>query len=90
MVEVKCSWNKETVTGLEQQLLSRYLRGLPCGIYVVAHFNCPSWSDDDYRKKQMLSGNSLDEVRGILETERQRLMATTPLRLDLVIFDASV
>lgn len=90
VIELKCSWNKEVATGMEQQLLNRYLRGLPCGIYVVAHFNCASWSDSDYRKKQMLSGNSLDELSGILETERQRLMATTPHRLDLMILDASV
>jgi hypothetical protein len=90
VVEVKCSWNKETVTGMEQQLLQRYLRGLPCGIYIVAHFDCASWADTDYRKKQMFSGNSVAELTAVLEAERQRLMASSPLRLDLVVLDASV
>jgi hypothetical protein len=75
---------------MEQQLLKRYLRGLPCGIYVVAHFNCASWSDTDYRKKEGFSGKLLDELSSILETERLRLIATTPLRLDLMTLDASV
>lgn len=90
VVEVKCSWNKETVTGMEEQLLNRYLRGLPCDIYVVAHFNCTAWSDTDPRKKQIFSGNSLAELTATLEAERQRLLATTPKRLDLVILDASL
>ena len=90
IVEVKCSWNKETVTGLEQQLLNRYLRGVRCGIYVVAHFNCASWSDTDARKKQMFSAKSVDEVVALLEGERQRLVATTAKRLELVVIDASV
>ena len=90
VVEVKCSWNKETVSGMGQQLLNRYLRGLPCGIYVVAHFNCASWSDTDSRRKQMLSGHSLSEVIALLEDERQRLLATTSNRLDLVVLNTSV
>ncbi len=67
-----------------------YLRELPCGTYVVAHFNCAAWSDTDSRKKQMFSGNSLIELTATLETERQRLLAATSKRLDLVILDASV
>lgn len=90
VVEVKCPWNKETITGMEQQLLNRYLRGLVCGIYVVAHFRCAAWSDTDSRKKQMLSGSSLSEVTAALEAERERLLATTSKRLDLVVIDASV
>lgn len=90
VVEVKCSWNKETVTGMEQQLLNRYLRGLRCGIYLVAHFHCAPWSDTDPRKKQMFSGNSVADLTALLQAEHQRLLATTNKRLDLVVLDASV
>lgn len=90
VIEVKCSWNTETVTGMEQQLLSRYLRALPCGIYVVAHFNCAAWSNTDSRRRQMLSGNTLADLTATLEVERQRLLATTTKRLDLFVLNASV
>jgi len=90
VIEVKCSWNTETVTGMEQQLLNRYLRGLSCGIYVVGHFNCHAWSNTDSRKKQMLSGHPLHAVVSMLEGERARLLALTAKRLDFVVLDTSI
>lgn len=90
VIEVKCSWNRETVTGMEQQLLNRYLRGLSCGIYVVGHFNCHAWLDTDSRKKQIFSGYPLHAVTAMLEGERARLLELTSKRLDLVVLDTSV
>lgn len=90
VVEVKGTWNLETVSAMEKQLLDRYLRSARCGIYVAGHFNCASWTDADYRKKQGWSGKSFAEVSAILEAERARLAATTAKRLDLVVIDARV
>lgn len=90
VVEAKCTWNNETITGMEKQLLDRYLRGLRCGIYVVAHFKCDSWSDTDARKTKFMSGNSLADVVAAVEAERSRLVPTVAKRLDAFVLDAGV
>lgn len=90
VVEVKGTWNLETVSGMEKQLLHRYLRSARCGIYVAGHFKCASWTEEDYRQKQGWSRKTLAEVSDILEAERTRLAATTAKRLDLVVIDAAV
>lgn len=90
VVEVKCTWNQEAITGMEQQLLNRYLRGLHCGIYVVAHFKCDSWSDEDARKTKFMSGNSLAEVVAAVEAERTRIVPMTAKRLDALVLDAGI
>lgn len=89
-VEVKCTWNDDVVTSIEQQLLNRYLRGLRCGIHVSAHFQCPSWSEGDWRRSRSLSSKSLQEVTALLRNERDRLAGTTGKRLDAIVIDAAI
>lgn len=90
LVEVKCSWNAEVVSGFEMQLLNRYLRGHDCGLYVVFHFACSTWSERDQRRRQSLSAKTMQEVSMLVEKEQQRLALTSGKRLDAVVVDAAL
>ena len=64
IIEVKGCWNLQLDTAMENQLVGRYLKGNQCpnGVYLVGWFNCPKWSDGDYRKKGVPE-YLLDEAR---------------------------
>ncbi len=53
ITEVKGNWNKELRTAMEAPLRDRYLERNPCrnGLYLVAWFASPKWSDSDSRKR---------------------------------------
>jgi hypothetical protein len=52
VIEVKCSWNDELETGLDDQLATRYLAsaGLKCGVYLVGWYACSQWAPADGRR----------------------------------------
>jgi len=54
IVEVKGCWHDEVLQAVQTQLANRYLKenSTRNGIYVIADFYCPKWTDDDNRKTQ--------------------------------------
>jgi len=54
IIEVKGCWNPALNHAMKTQLVGRYLKGNQCqhGLYLVGWFNCESWDDNDYRKRQ--------------------------------------
>jgi hypothetical protein len=52
IVEVKGNWNVELRSAMETQLRDRYLNENRCkeGVYLIAWFACPKWSDADSRR----------------------------------------
>ena len=52
IVEVKGNWNAELFSAMETQLRDRYLNENRCkdGIYLIAWFACPKWSETDLRR----------------------------------------
>ncbi|MCU0791744.1 MAG: hypothetical protein MUE42_02575 [Opitutaceae bacterium] len=91
-IEVKCSWNLEAISGMGAQLFDRYLRTADCGIYVLAHYDCPTWNDPkDKRQRAPLHHISKAEARAQLEAECLRLQPTRPdKRLAAFFLDASL
>lgn len=64
VVEVKGSWNRAVLEGMEKQLVGQYLAGNPrCqhGLYVVGWYLCPRWSNDEgkTRTRRLRSRSSL-------------------------------
>lgn len=52
IIEVKGCWHGKLKTAMKEQLVGKYLKESTCrhGLYLVAWFSCPLWSDRDYRK----------------------------------------
>lgn len=52
IIEVKCCWNKDLTTAMQNQLVRRYLNKNSCkhGIYLVGWFDSSQWDDVDSRK----------------------------------------
>jgi len=91
ILEVKCAWNVQAITGFGDQLLARYLRSADDGIYLVAHFACPTWnSPKDPRKNRSLSRTPKPEVEAELRAELSRLRDTTDKRLEAFFLDAGL
>jgi len=90
-LEVKCAWNVEAITGLGEQLFDRYLRTAECGIYLLAHHNCPTWdAPNDPRKNRALNPKPKAEVAAQLQSELERLRRSgTEKRLEGFFLDAA-
>lgn len=45
IIEVKCCWNKELYTAMENQLVNKYLKDNDCkhGLYLVGWYYCDKW-----------------------------------------------
>ena len=64
MVEVKCCWNREIDTAMEDQLHQRYLDAeADQGIYVVAHFEAAEWDECDRANREACRKRTLSESR---------------------------
>jgi len=88
VVEVKCAWNPDVLTSIQQQLHARYLRGARCGIHVTGYFTCAGWTDKDQRKRAYLCRETLADATAQLEAERACIVATSSKRIDIVVLDA--
>ncbi len=90
-VEVKCAWNVEALSGLGEQLFERYLRTADCGVYVLAHYACATWTGpEDWRRNASLHRVAKREVEAQLDTERVRVQALTDKRLTAFFLDAGL
>ncbi len=90
VVEVKCVWNVETVSSVQDQLHDRYLRGARCGIHVTGYFTCAGWTDGDRRKKIGFSRRSRDELATLLDADKKRLIVSSQKRVEVVVIDAGL
>jgi hypothetical protein len=88
VIEVKCAWNVETVSSVQDQLHDRYLRGARCGIHVTGYFTCDVWNGGDRRKTTGFSRKRPGELIAILEAEKLRLAVTSQKRVEVVVIDA--
>lgn len=92
VIEVKGSWNAEAETGLEAQLIGRYLRehGASHGLFVVGWYGAAGWDRNDHRRR---SGPWHDIVaaRAALSEQAARAaaahpaLAVVPLVLDVAL-----
>ncbi|GAA2593643.1 hypothetical protein [Streptomyces tubercidicus] len=62
--EVKCSWHRQVVTAIRDQLGLRYLQGPQgtTGVYVAVYFGGSAWDTGDSRRTQS-ARRSLDRLR---------------------------
>lgn len=90
-VEVKCAWNVQALSSMGEQLFDRYPRSADCGVYVLAHYTCDTWTaTDDWRRDVSLHQVAKAEVAAQLEVERVRVQALTDKRLAAFFLDASL
>jgi hypothetical protein len=63
-VEPKCCWHRDLGTAMQEQLVDRYLDADQTqGIYVVAHFQADTWSDNDRQFRSACARRDLDTSR---------------------------
>ncbi|MGW1901689.1 NACHT domain-containing protein [Streptomyces hirsutus] len=88
--EVKCSWHKQVVTALRDQLGHRYLAGPSgtAGVYVAVHFSGSAWDDGDSRRLQA-ARHSVKHLREDLRRHATAL-ATHGIIAHVCVLDASL
>lgn len=91
VIEVKCGWNRETLTAMPTQLAERYLARQPdaAGMYVVGWYLCPAWDPDDRRRRAAhRSLGTIESLPAELNTQARALQGRHLIRshvLDLRI-----
>lgn len=90
VIEAKGIWNPGLDTDMETQLVGQYLTESQCqsGIYLVAHFNCSQWDDDDYRKADSFK-HELSQTQERLSAQAEGL-STDSLTVVAVVLDAAL
>ncbi|MGV9393345.1 hypothetical protein ACWDQL_30015 [Streptomyces olivaceus] len=88
--EVKCSWNREVITAIEDQLGRRYLTGPRgrAGVYVAVHFGGSAWDPDDKRRSQS-AHHSPHRLREDLR-HRAAELAAEGITAHVCVLDASL
>ncbi|MGW1234240.1 hypothetical protein [Streptomyces californicus] len=88
--EVKCSWHRQVVTALRDQLGLRYLQGPhgTTGVYVAVYFGGSAWDTSDSRQKQS-ARRSLAQLRQDLLQEAADL-AAHGVTAHVCVLDASL
>lgn len=88
--EVKCSWHREVVTAIRDQLAGRYLKGPlgTAGVYVAVHFSGSAWDDGDSRRIQA-ARHSAEQLREGLGRHAAAL-ATQGITAHVCVLEASL
>lgn len=89
-IEIKGAWNTDVVESVATQLHDRYMLDARCGIHVTGYFTCASWPDEDWRKRSSLSRETPKEALRQLEARRDRGVAASGKRVEVVLLDARV
>jgi hypothetical protein len=70
VIELKCCWHEGLDTAMRNQLVSRYLDGdHNQGIYLVAHFDSPRWSDSDAGRRRACRKRDLAATRAFFAAQ---------------------
>jgi hypothetical protein len=88
--EVKCSWHRQVVTAIRDQLGLRYLQGPhgTTGVYVAFYFGGSAWDTGDSRRAQS-ARRSLDRLRHELRQHAADL-AGQGITAHVCVLDASL
>ncbi|MFC9643845.1 NACHT domain-containing protein [Streptomyces mirabilis] len=88
--EVKCSWHRQVVTAIRDQLGLRYLQGPhgTAGVYVAVYFGGSAWDTGDSRRAQS-TRRSLDRLRQELRQHAADL-AGQGITAHVCVLDASL
>jgi hypothetical protein len=88
--EVKCSWHRQVVTAIRDQLGLRYLQGPhgTTGVYVAVYFGGSAWDTGDSRRAQS-ARRSLDQLRRELGQHASE-MAGQGITAHVCVLDASL
>ncbi|MYR92315.1 MULTISPECIES: hypothetical protein [unclassified Streptomyces] len=88
--EVKCSWHRQVITAVRDQLGLRYLQGPhgTAGVYVAVYFGGSAWDTSDSRQKQS-ARRSLAQLRQDLLQEAADL-AAQGITAHVCVLDASL
>jgi len=87
VVEVKCAWNREILTGLSGQLVRRYLEpgGHQDGIYLAI------WADPTSISNASTRSRFAEHSRAVLKRRLlKQASEAAPLRIDAVVHDITV
>ncbi|MGW6769239.1 hypothetical protein ACWGBX_02315 [Streptomyces sp. NPDC055037] len=88
--EVKCSWHRQVVTAIRDQLGLRYLQGPhgTTGVYVAVYFGGSAWDTGDSRRAQS-ARRSLDRLRRDLRQQAADLVGRG-ITAHVCVLDASL
>jgi hypothetical protein len=91
LIEVKGCWEPEVSSKLETQLADDYMAttGLGTGIYVVFWFDSRNWDPSDGRRRKS-TFDSAEEAQRALSAQAVKVGAERGMRIEAVIFDASL
>lgn len=93
ITEVKCCWNEELFTAMEEQLVNTYLKGSGSrhGLYVVGWYLCDEWNaPKDGRKGDCRRlASDRQELQRKLSDEAKRL-SQSGLHIEAIVIDATL
>lgn len=90
VVEVKGCWKQKLETDMQTQLRDRYLQdGCRCGLYMVGHFQTHGWDPKDWRKDEMWSRRTPNELQQLLLGQAS-LLSSPSVRLGALVLDGSL
>ncbi|MFF3910546.1 NACHT domain-containing protein [Streptomyces sp. NPDC001848] len=90
--EVKCSWHKDIVNAVHDQLGTRYLQGLhgTAGVYIAVFFSGTAWNATDRRRAESARhASTLDNLRADLHS-REVALAARGVTAHVCVLDASL
>jgi hypothetical protein len=90
VVEVKGSWNRAVLEGMEKQLVGQYLAGNPrCdhGLYVVGWYLCPRWVNEEGKARtRRLKSRSVLESR---LQDQATTLTSSATRVEALVLDCA-
>lgn len=93
IIELKGSWNRELMTAMDDQLVTRYLDP-PLhrhGIYLVAYFGRDRWDRQADKTRYSDAGTTtIDELRRALDDQSKDLALQRDVELTAVVLDCSL
>lgn len=90
-LELKCCWNADLDSGMQDQLVDRYLDDeLTQGIYAVAYFDATEWDDSDSRNRQRCRRRDLEASRQFFADQATSVSSEQVADVSSAVLDCSL
>lgn len=90
-VELKCCWHADLDTAMRDQLVSRYLDAENSqGIYLVAQFDSPDWTQEDNRNRSRCRRRTVEEARRFFEEQANAIGGEGLADVSAFVLDCSL
>lgn len=90
-IELKCCWHEDLDTAMREQLVRHYLDAENSrGIYLVAHFDAPKWSESDRRNRSRCRRRTVAQTRQFFDAQALKLGGEGLADVAAFVLDCSV